>query len=149
MLNIWWARASFKRASPKDGDDRGSDCGLTLIEVLVAMTIMGIGLLVILSGFVEGSRARRNAYLQTRAVFLSQQVMDEWLAEAPLEAGGEEGGWEEDPLYHWSLEVNPYTPEGAEEDEPPLMELTLTTSWPDGASERSIVLKSLAPALEE
>jgi Tfp pilus assembly protein PilV len=119
------------------------------MEVLVAMTIMGIGLLVILSGFVEGSRARRNAYLQTRAVFLSHQVMDTWLAEAPLEAGGDEGSWEEEPLYSWSMEVTPYNPEGADEDEPPLMELTLTTRWPDGESERSVVLKSLAPAVEE
>jgi len=138
-----------ERASPEDGEGRGESPGLTLMEVMVAMTIMGIGLLVILSGFVEGSRARRNAYLQTRAVFLSQQVMDEWLAKAPLEPGGEEGSWEEDPLYSWSVEVRPYIPEGAEEDDPPLVELEMITRWPEGDSERSIVLKSVVPALEE
>ncbi len=111
------------------------------------MTIMSLGLMVILSGFLEGGRARENAERQTKALFLSQQVIDEWLTKAPLEAMEESGDWEEDPLYHWNLTVKPYLPEDAEE-ETGLMEVVLTTTWEERGRERSLSLKTLVPEAE-
>lgn len=123
----------------------GSETGLTLLEVIVAMTIMTIGLLVLLGGFAEGGRARRSAYRHTRALILAEGIMDQKIREGSIEEGVEEGTWDSAPSYRWKLEVQPYTPGSDEDDDREFLLMTLTTTWADGKAEKSLALKTVAP----
>jgi hypothetical protein len=120
------------------------------------MTILAIGLLVIMGGFSEGGRARHSAYLYTRAINLSESLLDEKLAAETLSEGTQSGKWEEAADFSWVLEITPWEaprPEAAPgetvpeppKDAPRWFWVTLTASWPDGANRREFVLSTIAP----
>jgi general secretion pathway protein I len=91
---------------------RSARRGLSLLEVLVALAIfllslVGLGFLLA----VAGNTALETQY-RTHAIGICQSKMAEVVAGSiPLDgqSGGED---EEDPAYHWSLEVQPGGPQG-------------------------------------
>jgi general secretion pathway protein I len=82
---------------------RVSNCGFTLIEILVAISILGISLVVVLQLFSGALKSSRVSDEYTRAVFYAQETMEEILLRTELTSGVEEGDFDND--YRWRAEI--------------------------------------------
>ncbi|MDD3474208.1 MAG: prepilin-type N-terminal cleavage/methylation domain-containing protein [Syntrophaceae bacterium] len=89
--------SSAVRSSP-------SSDGFTLIEVLVAISILAIALVVILQLFSGALKSSRLSHEYTRGIFYAQEKMDEILLREVLTSGVEEGEFEDD-AYQWRVEI--------------------------------------------
>ena len=70
---------------------RQSPAGFTLLEVVVAMTIVGLGVVTLLQIFSFGLRLGAKSTAQTEAMAYSREVMDELLLRQKMEDGTEQG----------------------------------------------------------
>ncbi|MBI3000131.1 MAG: prepilin-type N-terminal cleavage/methylation domain-containing protein [Deltaproteobacteria bacterium] len=115
----------------------------TLLEVVVAMAIVGLGVVTLLEIFSLGLRLGSRSYARTAAVTYGRQVMDEFLVHREVPEGQAEGAFGEE--YRWTLNVAPVGEEfkrlspGAWE----LKEITLEMRYRDGEREKQIEMKTL------
>jgi prepilin-type N-terminal cleavage/methylation domain-containing protein len=70
---------------------RNSRTGFTLLEVLVAVTIVGLGVVTVLQVFSLGLRLGARSTTSTEAVTYGARVMDELLARKKLFEGSDSG----------------------------------------------------------
>ena len=77
--------------------------GFTLVEVVVAMAILGISLVLVIELFSGGLRLGRASEEYTVAAQLARQKIEEIALYKPVEEGIEEG--EFDSFYRWQVEV--------------------------------------------
>jgi general secretion pathway protein I len=77
--------------------------GFTLIEVVVAMAILGVGLVIIIELFSGGLRLGRTSEEYTRAVEFARLKMEEMSVAETIAEGLTEGEFEGD--YRWQVEV--------------------------------------------
>jgi general secretion pathway protein I len=80
-----------------------STTGFTLIEVVVAMAILGIGLTIIIELSSGGLRLARTSMEYTKAVNYARMKMEEIAVKKSLEEGSEEG--EFDHTYRWKMDI--------------------------------------------
>jgi general secretion pathway protein I len=119
--------------------------GFTLLEVLVAMAILGIGLIVIIELFSGGLRLGRTSEEYTKAVGYARMKLEEISLAKSLEEGIEEG--EFDREYRWQVEVKKVDllPPGRETSyQPPvaLYWVRIEVLWKSGTRERTTALES-------
>ncbi len=117
---------------------RGSERGFTLLEVLVAMTILGAGiagLMGLLRGSIQLSGGARD--VTTASLFASQRL-EEALLIPKTEDGDTEGAF--DAKYRWKLSSESLT----ESSEIPVegRRFRVVVSWEDGAHPRSLELSA-------
>lgn len=93
--------------------------GFTLLEVLIAMTVVGLGVVTLLEIFSLGLRLGARSTDRTGAVASGSQVMDEFLLRQPLAEGAENG--QLDDKTRWQIRVQAV--------KQPTTELTLSTPW--------------------
>lgn len=93
--------------------------GFTLLEVVVAMAIVGLGIVTLLEVFSSGLRLGARSAIRTEVMNSGRQVMDELLARRDLPDGAERGAL--DQRSRWQLTVQP-----AKQDPD---ELTLSNDW--------------------
>ncbi len=124
--------------------------GFTLIEVLLAASIMTVALTLILSGFSTCLRAAAEARRYTEAALLLERKIAELEMADSLEVGSEEGQFEDDdgeveyPGYTWRVEIE------EAEDVENLLVATVTISWRDRGRDRSVeVTRLFAKKLQE
>ena len=121
-----------------------SNNGFTLLEVLVAMTIVGLGVVTLLQIFTLGLRLGSRSNVQTEAIAQGARVMDELLARPKLRDGSESGTLA--PASRWRSQIQTL-PETQ-------LSLNLGSNWelkeigvemtlPDGDRERRVELKTL------
>lgn len=80
-----------------------SNCGFTLIEILVAISILGISLVVVLQLFSGALKSGRVSDEYTTGIFYAQETMEEILLRTELTPGAEEGGFDDN--YRWRAEI--------------------------------------------
>jgi general secretion pathway protein I len=88
-------KGGFRRPSPTGG--------FTLIEILVAISILGISLVVLLQLFSGALKSVRVSNDYTQGVFYAQEKMEEVLFRESLTPGTEEGDFEDG--FRWRLEI--------------------------------------------
>ncbi len=81
--------------------------GFTLIEVIVSLAIMGISIVTILQLFSGGLRSIKVSDDYLRAAILAQNKMNELESKFNIFIN-QEGVFEQDDNYHWSLSVENY-----------------------------------------
>lgn len=124
--------------------DRARVAGFTLLEVLVAMTIVGIGVVTLLEVFSLGLRLGARSSLQTEALAYGSQIMDGILARPKMEDGAEQGTYQD--RARWKLRVqtvrDPSTALtlGSNLE---LKEVALDVTVNDGGRERRVELTTL------
>jgi len=129
--------------------------GFTLLEIAVAMSIMGLGVVTCLQIFSGSLRLQDRASRRTRAVVYARAIMDALLAETEIanhtqerdtaegfharitvrEAGPEDGG-RQDEEFESSLDVT-------------LRVLEVAVDWQDGRGIKTFAVSSLRMAPEE
>lgn len=117
--------------------------GFTLLEVLIALTILGLGVVTLLQIFSLGLRLGARSTASTQAVTYGARVMDELLARKKLADGSDSGTVA--AVGRWKSQVQ------AVRDSSPT--LNLTNNWElrevalemtvtDGGQERRVELKT-------
>lgn len=118
--------------------------GFTLLEVLVALAILGLGVVTLLELFSMGLRLGAKSTVHTEAVTYGRQVMDEFLARGELRDGTEQGTSERQS--RWRMQVR--TADQSSSDRSlasdwELKEVTLDLVVSDGGRDRSVEFKTL------
>jgi len=122
--------------------------GYTLIEVIVAFGVLALAmaiLLGILSGATQQVRWSQDA---GRAALHAQSLLDQTGVGEVLQPGQSDGDFE-DGRYRWSLQVEPWRDQGAQNaalidpGASRLMRLTLVVQWGDGGPRQQLQLQSL------
>lgn len=117
--------------------------GFSLLEVLVAFTILALVLTALFEVFSGGMRAARAGDSYTRAVAIAQSKLAELDADEAL-AEGEHRGEAEDP-YSWRATVSPYSDAALPSDGLLMRPLAVSVevSWSEGERIRSVELTTL------
>lgn len=112
--------------------------GFSMIEMMVAMTILGIGVAAVIYSLGGSLKAQRRVVQREAAVDLLRMKMAEYSAtDRQLEAhsGGFDPPFEE---YGWTVEVTPTELEG-------LYRLDVEVTWPGRTITRSMRAETLVP----
>jgi general secretion pathway protein I len=123
----------------------GKNRGFTLMEVLVALAIMGIGLTVILELFSGGLRLGRISEEYSKAMNYARIKMEEVTLQDHIEEGTEEG--EFDGTFRWQVEIEKVEMlpiEKTPDFKPPaeLFKVKIDVLWKSGTKERSARIES-------
>ena len=117
--------------------------GFTLIEILVAITVLSICLVVIMELFAGGLKNGMLTGKYTSAVFHGRAIMEEILLSPALITGDHAGDFGDG--FIWNVQVFPV--EKTEENNmvTPLtmMQVSVDVSWNDGKKERHVRLNTL------
>lgn len=118
------------------------EAGFTLIEVIVAFTIMSVILVIVLQLFSAGQIASRASCDYTRAVIYAKDIMEE------ISGSPEQGSGEFDDGFFWETEVTPYEDsEGIVEN---LLQIKVKVSWDNVRHKpKSLELVSLKAIVDE
>jgi general secretion pathway protein I len=119
--------------------------GFTLIEVVVALAILGVSLTVIIELFSGGLRLARTSEEYTKAMSYAQMKMEEIATQQDIEEGIKEG--EFDNTFRWKVgvkKVDILPVEKALEFKPPveLFQIRVNILWKSGSKERSASIES-------
>ncbi len=128
------------------GGIRKNQDGFTLIEVVVAMTILVMFLVPILGAISGGMKNIATAKRRSAALMLAQDKMTELeMMPVPETEGSESGDFSEFPDYRWEYEAIKTPDLELMEERIGLigMEIHLSVFWSEGQSEKSISLKTL------
>ncbi len=93
--------------------------GFTLLEVVVAMTIVGIGVVTLLEIFSMGLRLGSRSSAATEAMTYGRQAMDEILLRRKIEEGAQQGSLNK--ITRWKLGIGPV--------QEPSDTLSLSSAW--------------------
>ncbi len=121
--------------------------GFTLIEVVVALAILGVGLTVIIELFSGGLRLARASMEYTKAVNYARIKMEE-IAVKPIVEEGTQEGESDDKIFRWQVgvkKVDLLSVDKSIDYKPPieLFQVKINVSWKSGAKERSTSVESL------
>lgn len=118
--------------------------GFTLIEVVVAMTIVGLGVVTLLEVFSSGLRLGARSAVHTEANTYGRQIMDELLARPDLPDGSEQGS--SGANRHWKIQIQTLRDSGQtlELSSPwALKEISVDMVVTEAGRERHVELKTL------
>lgn len=119
--------------------------GFTLIEVVIALSILGIGLMVIIELFSGGLRLGRFSEEHTRALRYASLKLEEMAIRKTLEEGEEEG--EFDPNFRWKvgvrkMDILPVEKEADFKRPAELYHIRIKVMWNSGTKQRVTSLES-------
>jgi general secretion pathway protein I len=121
----------------------GSGRGFTLLEVVVAVAIVGLGVVTLLEIFSSGLQLGARSRDRTEAVAYGRQVMDQFLARRTLAEGTEHGRTGD--TNRWQLQVQPIRPVDGLTlgNDWELKEIALEIFVPESGRERRVELRTL------
>ena len=124
--------------------------GFTLLEILLAIVILGVSLTVIMQQFSAGLRIAHTSKTYTTAISYAKQKLEEFQLQEEIEETEESGDF--DDGYSWRVTIVPYEDyleeEGEDEDLFELLPLEMyrldsVVSWMEGDKEKSVLLSTL------
>jgi general secretion pathway protein I len=118
--------------------------GFTLIEVLVALTILSLSLTIIFSVFSVGLRSRRAAEEYEQATLLAESKLNSIGVDEAIREGEIVGRF--NGRFRWKTVVTPYHEQGrndAKDLQARPVVVTIVVSWGDAGDEKSVTLTTL------
>ena len=116
--------------------------GFTLLEVVVAMAIVGLGVMTLFEALSAGLRLEMRSSDQTRAITYSRQAIDGFLIRRGIRDGGEEGS--AGGRHRWSVEVRPFQESSQLSSVRwDLKEVRLRVRYREGEREKEVELNTL------
>lgn len=131
-------RFPFFRGLPRDAR------GFSLLELLVAIAIMGVAMGMLYRASGGAARGMADVELQQRAVTLMESLLV-WRDAVPAQGwhdAGQSGGFD------WTVDSRPWAGSLNDQRAAPLHEVWLTVHWTEGARERSVQTVTLLPQLK-
>jgi general secretion pathway protein I len=140
------ARLKFAKRLPASPRNVFATTGFTLIEVVIAIAILGVALAVIFELFSGGLRLGRVSKEYVMAMNYASLKMEELTTKGEVREGTEEGEFNKE--YRWQTLVKKFDLLPIEEKgidfKPPveLMNIKVNVLWKSGARERSTSIES-------
>ncbi|CBE69558.1 putative General secretion pathway protein I, GspI (modular protein) [Candidatus Methylomirabilis oxygeniifera] len=119
--------------------------GFTLLEVIVALAILGVGFALAVELLVAGVRSAKASEEYTQAVLLARQKIAEVAAARNLASTGEAG--EFGGGFRWASEIQPL--EQPEELPGRLFSVKVRVTWPGRRGEKAVNLQTLRMIVDE
>jgi general secretion pathway protein I len=121
--------------------------GFLLLEVVLALAILGVGLTVIIELFSGGLRLARASMEYTEAVNYARMKMEEITMKPAVEEGTQEGQ-SEDKTFRWQVgvkKVDLLSIDKSVDYKPPieLYQVKIDVFWKSGSKEKSTTVESL------
>jgi prepilin-type N-terminal cleavage/methylation domain-containing protein len=127
----------------KRNRDFSSLSGFTLLEVVVAMTIVGIGVVTLLEIFSSGLRLGSRSSAATEAMAYGRQAMDEILLRRKIEEGAQQGVLNDQTRWRLGIESVREPPETlALSSAWELKEITLDMRVTEAGKDRPVELRT-------
>jgi len=132
--------------------------GFTLIEIVVAMAILGVGLIVIIELFAGGLRLGRTSEEFSKAVSLARMKLEEVSLNPVLQEGSETGEFDKDFRWQVAVKKMDILPVERPPEFQPLVEfyrVKVDVLWQSGSKERITgietykTVQGVAPGLGE
>ncbi len=119
------------------GSGTKSRLGFTLLELMIAMTILGLALTVIMQVISAGTGLGQDVHRTTEAILLSRWKINEMQIEG-FPALGTRAGTFDDPFsdYSWETDVE-------QTDDENLRELHLRVKWREGLVDKDVELATM------
>lgn len=114
--------------------------GFSLLEVLVALSIMAFGLAAIYQVSGSSVKAMHDDERYTYAIVLARSLLDR--QQTLPTPGWRDSGTTEDG-FHWRITSTPI--ESQAEPPPPLHEVRIDVGWPDARRDRHVTLYTILP----
>jgi type II secretory pathway pseudopilin PulG len=130
---------SRRSGSLTNGGGARDEAGLTLLEVLFSIAVLGIGLAVIMQGLALGLRVRRESAAMQEMSLVAGNTLSRLLSQGEAPPDAEEG---EAGDYRWRIEPDPSLA-GEEREEGANVPLRLVIEAPSG---RSLEVVTVFPA---
>jgi general secretion pathway protein I len=123
--------------------------GFTLIEVLIAIAVLGTTLGLIIALFAGGLRSARLTEGYSQALLLAREKMDDvliWKGSDSEEVDEEESGTVQD--FSWEKIVSPFVLDEEADDETSINfnKVDIIVRWKEGIKEKSLSLQGLVMA---
>ncbi len=134
-----------------------SHLGFTLLEILVAVTILAVSFTAIFHLYGGTLRNIGRGERHARAAVLGGEKLEELLAHSPFPPPGEQGAFPGNPDYSYKTTVEEYQePVGRKEKNIPrdaaertaLYRLAVKVEWKDGTATKELVLNTLKAVVE-
>ncbi len=123
---------------------RANSSGFTLIEVVIALGLMGIALIVLIELFSGALRLGKTANEYSRATAWARMKLEAVILQPQLHEGLEEGELPESS--HWQLEIKKAEIWRERVGDLPvpltLYQIKLKVNWKSGIKERNLVLET-------
>jgi prepilin-type N-terminal cleavage/methylation domain-containing protein len=116
--------------------------GFTLLEVVVAMAIVGLGVVTLIEVFSMGLRLETASAARTDAVAYSRQVMDTLMIRKSFELRGDSGTIGK--THRWQADIQPIR-DDSQLATPnwDINEITLRMRYPEGERDKWVEIKTL------
>ena len=135
-------------------------CGFTLLEVMVAIVILGLGLTVVFELFSGGLKSVEISNDYSNAVILANKKMGELSLKEKLDVGKEMGDFSEEDNYKWEVDIVPYqvdeetnkeiaSPSARNDNPIKIYQLDVRVFWKSGLAEKDVRLTSLRTLMEK
>jgi len=119
--------------------------GFTLVEVMIAVAVVGIGMLGLLRLQVISIITTDHSRLLSRATTLAESKLAETLAAGCPQSGATHGRTDDDPPLEWQVAVADDQPEAAPDIRlDGCRRITVIVEWNEGRSRRDVRLVTLA-----
>ncbi len=136
---------SSPRSFPLPKRNLKNSSGFSLLEILVAIAILGVALITLFELFSGSLKLARSSEDYLKATLLAQKkINDLRLENFYLQEAGESGEFEEDPAYQWSVTIEPYETEfKRSREKETIKKIDLTVFWKVGGKQKSFSLVRL------
>ena len=118
------------------------ETGFTLLEIVVAMAIVGIGIVAVLEIFSLGLRLAGASSTRTAAVAYSREAIDSFLIRKSFDTRGDSGNFGRS--VRWRIDADSVRDDS--QDAPAnwdVSEITLSLSYPDAERDKLVEMKTL------
>jgi general secretion pathway protein I len=132
---------------------RARAAGFTLLEVAIALAIMGVGVVTVLEIFSAGLRMEGRAGVRARAVVYARGLLDETVAFPEVKPGSARGRFDDGYRWEWTIrEATEYTDQRERDlgpkDELTMYEIEVSVLWPESADREGVyTIRTLRVAL--
>jgi general secretion pathway protein I len=145
-----WRRTTDPSAKLRTGNrQRTTEAGFTLLEIIIALTILSIGLVSAIEVFSNNLRLVLFSKDYTQALLHAREQIEEASLSSSLEEGAETGEFSDG--YKWQRTITPYLLDEEEEEPSPakMFEIRVKVSWSSGNRTRDVELTTLRTVLEK